>query len=543
MLELNKTNPLVCLGLTIVLNSSLMVYSGQLGAIIPFVVEFSLFLFIISFISSNIIRNTIWILYFIVLGIQGASSFSTGQYLMPLALSNASEFAALGISSFVKTIVVFILYLLLSVFVTPKEIKYTKSIKNKIIWIVALIVFLFTSGPVHDFYKTVKLYYMQISFKPSDKIGESGKEFLKSTVYEKDVNEDLNFKDHNVIVIFTEGMSSEIIGKSNGRDFSITPNIDHYLSQGISFKNYYNHTAATFRGLRGQLTSGYQYRDGITNEGTGINQLSSTDINAIYLQRQVTMPQILRESGYKSYFIASTHKDSPLNTMLKTMDFDDVLGMGNFVGYQRDRMTDKQTFNALKYFLRSKKFERDHFFIGVYPSGTHHGQDSPNLKYSDGSNAYLNKFYNFDYQLGQFINYFKNSPFYNNTILIITADHSTFPSSDYKKTFNSDSLYFVNEIPFIIIGGSVKRQVINAHGRNSLSLAPTILNMLGIKYGMNYFLGCSLLDSECKSDFSNASAIGDDYFTTSDKANVTLIPSTDNSSVKQKIITFYNVSG
>lgn len=45
--------------------------------------------------------------------------------------------------------------------------------------------------------------------------------------------------------------------------------------------------------------------------------------------------------------------------MLKTLNFDKVLGMGDFIGYQRDRMTDKQIFNALQYFLRSQENKKN----------------------------------------------------------------------------------------------------------------------------------------------------------------------------------------
>lgn len=49
--------------------------------------------------------------------------------------------------------------------------------------------------------------------------------------------------------------------------------------------------------------------------------------------------------------------------MLKTLNFDKVLGMGDFIGYQRDRMTDKQTFNALQYFLRSQENKNERFLL------------------------------------------------------------------------------------------------------------------------------------------------------------------------------------
>lgn len=98
------------------------------------------------------------------------------------------------------------------------------------------------------------------------------------------------------------------MGNAKPRAFSVTPNLDKLSTEALSFKNYYNHTAATFRGLRGQLTSGYQFRDGLTDAGTGIAQLSKAEINNIYLHRQTSLPDILKEYGYKSYFIASTEK-------------------------------------------------------------------------------------------------------------------------------------------------------------------------------------------------------------------------------------------
>nr|WP_250854453.1 arylsulfatase [Escherichia coli] len=231
----------------------------------------------------------------------------------------------------------------------------------------------------------------------------------------------------------------------------------------------------------------------------------------------------MKEYGYKSYFIASTEKNSPLNTMLKTLNFDKVLGMGDFIGYQRDRMTDKQTFNALQYFFTFSKNKTNAFFIGVYPSGTHHGQDSPNEK-NILMVAILSTINSITmiFSWGSLL-IFRRSSFYGNTLLIITSDHSTFPSTEYKKSFNSDSRYFVDKIPFLIIGKNITPEVLDAGGENSLSFAPTILHMLGIQYSMNFFLGCSLLDKTCTSPFSHLSAIGSDYFNIGKENHVELI--------------------
>ncbi|WP_240780242.1 MULTISPECIES: sulfatase-like hydrolase/transferase [unclassified Escherichia] len=525
---------------------SILLYSGRTDCVFLFTIEYTLTSLAILLIKRKSISNILWGIYLSILGVQAASLFSSGQYLMPLALSNAAEVGSLGIGEIIKVFSIFILFVIISFVTMPSGalVERIKYYKFNLFCIVLLLVCSFISaGPVYSFYETAKLYYLQQTFKPSEKIGDAGKSFLKTSVFINPIQNNNNFKGRNVIVIFAEGFSSEIIGNSKTDAFSITPNLDKLSTEALSFKNYYNHTAATFRGLRGQLTSGYQFRDGLTDTGTGIAQLSNSEINNIYLHRQTSLPDILKEYGYKSYFIASTEKNSPLNTMLKTLNFDKVLGMGDFIGYQRDRMTDKQTFNALKYFLRSQENKNEHFFIGVYPSGTHHGQDSPNEKYFDGSNPLYNKFYNYDFQLGQFVDFFRRSSFYGNTLLIITSDHSTFPSTEYKKSFNSDSRFFVDKIPFLVIGKDIAPEVLDAGGKNSLSFAPTILHMLGIQYSMNYFLGCSLLDKMCTSPFSHLSAIGSDYFNTSKENHVELIQNNSNNELIKLAELFYNISG
>ncbi|WP_243571176.1 LTA synthase family protein [Escherichia coli] len=525
---------------------SILLYSGRADSVLLFTIEYTLASMAIFLIKRKFISNILWGIYLSILGVQAASLFSSGQYLMPLALSNAAEVESLGIGEVIKVFSIFILFVIVSFVTMPSgalvgRIKYYKF---SFFCIVLLLVCSFIStGPVYAFYETAKLYYLQQTFKPSEKIGDAGKSFLKTSVFITPLQNNNNFKGRNVIVIFAEGFSSEIIGNSKMAHFPITPNLDKLSTEALSFKNYYNHTAATFRGLRGQLTSGYQFRDGLTDAGTGIAQLSNVEINNIYLHRQTSLPDILKEYGYKSYFIASTEKNSPLNTMLKTLNFDKVLGMGDFIGYQRDRMTDKQTFNALQYFLRSQENKNERFFIGVYPSGTHHGQDSPNEKYFDGSNPLYNKFYNYDFQLGKFVDFFRRSSFYGNTLLIITSDHSTFPSTEYKKSFNSDSRYFVDKIPFLIIGKNITPEVLDAGGENSLSFAPTILHMLGIQYSMNYFFGCSLLDKTCTSPFSHLSAIGSDYFNIGKENHVELIQNNSGNELIKLAERFYNISG
>ncbi|NPJ35531.1 LTA synthase family protein, partial [Escherichia coli] len=93
--------------------------------------------------------------------------------------------------------------------------------------------------------------------------------------------------------------------------------------------------------------------------------------------------------------------------------------------------------------------------------------------------------------------------------------HASYPSEDYKKTFKTDNTFFVDQIPLIIWSNGVEFKDINAHGLNSLSLTPTILDILGIKESHNMFIGESLFEKEKnKNELNCTSAIGDLYVKT-----------------------------
>lgn len=326
----------------------------------------------------------------------------------------------------------------------------------------------------------------------------------------------ISLKGMNIIVIFTEGFSNRIIDKYNNLGLSLTENINRLSNNGVVIENYFNHTAATYRGLRGQMTSFYQYRDAaLPDPNFGLQQnMTLNDVDNEFSGRLVSLPLALKINGYSSYFLSSTSTDSKLNRMLANMGFDKVYGMGDF--FQTDeRMSDLQSFQALQSLTSTLADKNKPFFLGVYPSGTHLGMESNDFNYGDGSNQILNQFYNFDIQLGTFLNWLDGSPYAKDTILILTADHATFPSPQYKDSFKSSANTFVDRIPFMIYGKDIPHQVIDAKNFNSLSFAPTILHLMGIKKGFNFFIGCSLFSSRCRSTYSHLSAIGEDIIDTS----------------------------
>ncbi|WP_413476037.1 sulfatase-like hydrolase/transferase, partial [Hafnia paralvei] len=199
----------------------------------------------------------------------------------------------------------------------------------------------------------------------------------------------------NILVIFVEGMSSLVISKD------LTPNIYKLRENGISFSNYYNHTAATFRGLRGQLTSSYQMTGGYYKDKTGIGQSNKRDIDTKFNKYDyiTKLTTSLEDNGYYTYFQASNSIHAPLSLMLDTLNFNRIYGREDYKK-NTGELTDKESFDLL---LNNLKDAKEPFFYGIYTVGTHLGLDSPDIKYRDGKNEYLNHFHQMDYWLGDFI--------------------------------------------------------------------------------------------------------------------------------------------
>jgi phosphoglycerol transferase MdoB-like AlkP superfamily enzyme len=276
----------------------------------------------------------------------------------------------------------------------------------------------------------------------------------------------------------------------------------------LVFDNYYNHTAATFRGVRGQLYSSYQYKGGYQG-GIGFGELDIKHQKKMLQTQLVSIVDILKtKCGYNTCYVNPEPGDANIVNYLYSLGVDTLMS-GNY-GHHKAR-TDKQIFDVLKNTVRYYKKQKEPFFIVCYNLGTHHGYDSPDLKYGDGSNSYLNKFHNYDAAFGDFVKEMNQEGMFDNTLLVFSADHATYPTPEYKETFASSQSVFINRIPLFMYSNGVIPQKIDAGGRNSLDLAPTLLDILGVHNVDNYFLGTSLFRND-PMPYSRICALGDVFF-------------------------------
>lgn len=328
----------------------------------------------------------------------------------------------------------------------------------------------------------------------------------------------------NVIVIFMEGTSTRLLGTYGGSFAGLTPAMDRLATRSMKVTQYYNHTAATYRGLLGQLVSGYPSTGG---DEEGASWQSSEDRQKLAATRYLSLPLILRENGYRAYFMSPHHDSVGLNTMLRSLSFDKVFSFedvsnhiapGNPFYAVEGALSDDDMFHALQLLMERGSLSdgRQPFFLGMYNFGTHAFLDVMPFgqKYGDGSNAALNKLHNLDHAIGQFLDYFLASPYAKNTVLVLTTDHATFPETPYRAVAGPHyQPFFVDTIPLVIYDPvHALPATFDAHGRTSIDFAPTLLHLLGVKYGDNAFMGRSLFDPPYRA--AGLAAIGGEFFAT-----------------------------
>jgi hypothetical protein len=165
-----------------------------------------------------------------------------------------------------------------------------------------------------------------------------------------------------------EGTAEHILKDERG----IMTNAAALEKKSISFTKYYNHTFATYRGISGQLYSGYQLDDYDSNSLTGIQD-------------------ILSDKVYYTSFINTEPNLIPFATYLTEMGFDEVSGEpGQGYSGLNSSMSDKEAYDLLLSHIEEKSVGSQPFFTAIYTFGTHASFDSPDEKFGDGRLTELN---------------------------------------------------------------------------------------------------------------------------------------------------------
>ena len=324
----------------------------------------------------------------------------------------------------------------------------------------------------------------------------------------------------NVIVILTEGTSARLLGCYGGRFDGLTPNFDDFAAHATQVENYFNHTAATFRGTHGQFASCYPKRG-----GDGWRRASSTSKESFSQNSYQTLPKILGAAGYDTYFISPHAESDPYTGLLNMLGFANIFTrdsaqelLEDAPDIAHDSIRDRDMYRELRALLEHHADSSTPMLVSMYTFETHTqiDTDDKEVSYGDGSNMPLNTLHNVDAAFGEFWKWFQASPYRENTILIVTADHAHYNDRSFLALAGQDADYhscFVDRIPLLIydpMHNLPKRY--DADDQTSLALTPTVLHLLGIREVRNSFMGESLFAHKKAGDSFQVAALGNDFF-------------------------------
>lgn len=321
----------------------------------------------------------------------------------------------------------------------------------------------------------------------------------------------------NVVLIMVEGLSQNIIDD----DRNIMLNLKQLQNESLSFENYYNHTFATYRGIIGQLYSGYQ--------------LDNYDENKL-----TSIQSVLKDRNYQTTFINTEPNNTQFNSYLESMGFDQLttdLTQANGVNAS---LTDKTALELLYQTIEKQATNSNPYFTMVYTYGTHLTFDSPNEQYGNGENPLLNKFYNFDVYLKGFLDKFNSNPAFDNTILVLTSDHAIFADKEFIETFpsaNRDNPD-VDEVPLVMYYKGITPETIDVEGRNSLSLVPTILDYMDVSVP-NYFLGDTLFYFKENNNSYDTVFFDNTYLLSTDYGNIQSLSDTNEETIRSLLQKYF----
>ena len=306
----------------------------------------------------------------------------------------------------------------------------------------------------------------------------------------------------NIIVLFAEGTSSRLLEAYGGRYPGLTPNISRMAAGSMVVENYFNHTAATFRGLQGQMSSGFP-RHGGAEKGAGWTEQDNA--TAYEKRSYATVSRILHERGYQTAFFSPHPARDALTRLIAMLGFDEVYTLersrellGSLGRLNRGSLTDRDLFRAVRKFLEQRPRDAAPVFVATYNIGTHAFLDSPPgaEKYGDGDNISLNTLHEFDAEFGRFYDWFIRSRHAADTILVLTSDHAHYPEPPYVEVAGEDlAPFFVDRIPLLVHAPWLDLPArYDARGRTSLDFAPTLLQLAGVTEARNSFVGRTIFN-------------------------------------------------
>ncbi len=314
------------------------------------------------------------------------------------------------------------------------------------------------------------------------------------------------FKDKNVIFLQLEGTDNWLITKED------TPTLYNMMNNSINFTNHYSY----YNGGGSTFNSEFAVNTGF------ITPLSYTQ-NAYSFNKNsfpYSLAKLLKNENYSvNAFHMNDGEYYSRTTNYKNWGYDNYYGLKELGTYKDDAYTlDREL--ILNETFKEKMFSEEKFadyiitYSGHLPFTTEKGvckklvtedilkeqglEELPSdyiLPTMSEEDCARRQAKETDYMVELLINTLTEKNLIDNTVIVVFTDHYLYTLSDqtildkYKDTSNN----LINHTPFFIWdNGNTKKKVTSV--TSQLNILPTIINLLGLEYHPNYYIGKDALN-------------------------------------------------
>jgi glucan phosphoethanolaminetransferase (alkaline phosphatase superfamily) len=282
------------------------------------------------------------------------------------------------------------------------------------------------------------------------------------------INKEGQFKGKNVVLIILESYAKEYVGFfNNGNGY--TPFLDSLLEESYAFTNAYSNGSKSIEALPAILAG----IPPLMNTPYVISNYSNNKIDAL--------PDILKRNGYNtSFYHGGSNGTMGFNGFTKIAGVDNYFGMDEYPNKEKDYDGNWGIYDEpyLQYFSNELSAKKEPFFSTIFTLSSHHPYSIPKKhenKFPKGVlDAHETVGYT-DYALREFFNTSKKREWFNNTIFVFTADHSSFSLNPAYGT-----LIGRFAIPIFIYAPSSTFKGTDTNYFQHCDITPTVLSLLGI---------------------------------------------------------------
>ncbi len=248
----------------------------------------------------------------------------------------------------------------------------------------------------------------------------------------------------NVLFIILESYTAKFVGSLGGEQ-GVTPNLDKLAAEGVNFTNMYASGDRSEKGMVA-LLSGYP-----------VQTTTSIIKTPKKTEKLPQLSKVFEQKGYTtSYYYGGELEFANIKSFLLNGGYNKLIDKADFPAESYNSKWGAHDHVLFDRVLKDLKQEKAPFFSTVYTLSSHEPYEIPipaKFPGTDNTAKFRNSVYYTDWALGRFITEAKKQPWWQNTLVVIVADHGhALPGDDAN---HAPSKF---KIPFILTGGVVTQK-------------------------------------------------------------------------------------